>query len=171
MAASQLSGNPLYQVSPAADKAYVYLHLGGEFIPAGLLTMHQDGHEVVFTFAHGRRYLERRDAAPVDPLQLPLGQAEYHAGGVFRAFQDASPDGWGRHLLDRATEWDGVVPSDQIIQVMSRGKYLQLRRVGYRASETCKHSVFLTSHFTLLARTVAEMYKERQIERYIRLIT
>ena len=94
------------------DKTYVYIHLGGEFVPAGLLTMHQDGREVVSTFAYGHRYLERRDAAPVDPLQLPLGQAEYHAGGVFRAFQDASPDGWGRHLLDRAAERDGVVPSE-----------------------------------------------------------
>ncbi|MBI9081283.1 MAG: type II toxin-antitoxin system HipA family toxin [Pseudodesulfovibrio sp.] len=94
------------------DKTYVYIHLGGEFVPAGLLTMHQDGREVVSAFAYGRRYLERRDAAPVDPLQLPLGQAEYHAGGVFRAFQDASPNGWGRHLLDRAAERDGIVPSE-----------------------------------------------------------
>lgn len=94
------------------DKTYVYLHLGGEFVPAGLLTMHQDGRDVISTFAYGRRYLERQDAAPVDPLQLPLGQNEHHAQGVFRAFQDASPDGWGRHLLDRAAERDGVVPSE-----------------------------------------------------------
>jgi serine/threonine-protein kinase HipA len=94
------------------DNAYVYLHLGGEFVPAGLLTMHQDGREVVSTFAYGRRYLERKDAAPVDPLQLPLGRNEHHTRGVFRAFQDASPDGWGRHLLDRAAEQDGVVPSE-----------------------------------------------------------
>ncbi|BDQ35441.1 type II toxin-antitoxin system HipA family toxin [Pseudodesulfovibrio portus] len=94
------------------DKTYVYLYLDGAFVPAGLLVMHQDGREVVSTFAYGRRYLERRDAAAVDPLQLPLGQAEYHAVGVFRAFQDVSPDGWGRHLLDRAAERDGVVPSE-----------------------------------------------------------
>jgi len=94
------------------DKTYVYLHLDGEFVPAGLLTMRQDGREAVSTFAYGRRYLERSDTVPVDPLQLPLGRTEYHAGGVFRAFQDASPDGWGRHLLDRAAERDGVVPSE-----------------------------------------------------------
>ncbi|MBI9080479.1 MAG: transposase [Pseudodesulfovibrio sp.] len=41
------------------------------------------------------------------------------------------------------------VTSDQIIQVMQRGKPLKLRRVGYRDPETRKHYVFLTSHFTL----------------------
>lgn len=94
------------------DKTYVYLHLGGEFIPAGLLTMHQDGQDVVSNFAYGRRYLERSGAAPVDPLQLPLGFDNYYAQGVFRAFQDASPDGWGRHLLDRAAERHRVIPSE-----------------------------------------------------------
>jgi hypothetical protein len=63
------------------------------------------------------------------------------------------------------------VTSDQIIQVMQRGKPLKLRRVGYRDPETRKHYVFLTNHFTLSARTLAEIYKERwQIEIFFRLI-
>lgn len=94
------------------DETYVYLHLGGEFVPAGLLTMHQTNDRVVSEFAYGRRYLERNDAAPLDPLQLPLTRSEFQTGGVFRAFQDASPDAWGRHLLDRAAEDAGVVPSE-----------------------------------------------------------
>ena len=61
--------------------------------------------------------------------------------------------------------------SDQIIQVMSGGKPLKLRRVGYRDAKTGKHFVYLTSHFTLSARTIAEIYKDRlQIEIFFRLI-
>ncbi len=63
------------------------------------------------------------------------------------------------------------ITSDQIIQVMSGGKPLKLRRVGYRDAQTGKHFVYLTSHFTLSARTIAEIYKDRwQIEIFFRLI-
>jgi hypothetical protein len=63
------------------------------------------------------------------------------------------------------------VTSDQEIEVTVRGKALKLRRVGYRDPETGKHYVFLTSHFTLSAKTIAEIYKERwQIEIFFRLI-
>ena len=93
-------------------RAYVYIFLGDGFVPAGLLEMRQHGAVVLSSFAYGRRYLERPDALALDPLQLPLGPGEYQTGGVFRAFDDASPDGWGRHLLDRAAEAEGVVPSE-----------------------------------------------------------
>ncbi len=74
--------------------------------------MHQTNDKVVSEFAYGRRYLERNDAAPLDPLQLPLTLSEFQTAGVFRAFQDASPDAWGRHLLNRAAEDEGVVPTE-----------------------------------------------------------
>jgi len=95
-----------------SNETYVYLHLDGEFVPAGLLTMHQNNEDVVSEFAYGRRYLERLDATPIDPLQLPLTGREHQTAGVFRGFQDASPDSWGRHLLDRAAEDEGVVPTE-----------------------------------------------------------
>ena len=63
------------------------------------------------------------------------------------------------------------VTSDQEIEVQTRGKELRLRRVGYRDRETGKHYVFLASHFTLSAKTIADIYKERrQIEIIFRLI-
>ena len=57
------------------------------------------------TFVYGRRYLERDDALPIDPIALPLsGSAQVTTGlqGFFGAIADASPDDWGRYVIDRA---------------------------------------------------------------------
>jgi len=54
-------------------------------------------------------------------------------------------------------------------EVTSRGKTLRLRRVGYRDAETGKRYEFLTNHFHLSARTIADIYKERwRIEIFLR---
>ena len=61
------------------------------------------------------------------------------------------------------------VTSDHIIEVTSRGKTLRLRRIGYRDPETGKHYEFLTNHFRLVAKTIADIYKERwRIEIFFR---
>lgn len=67
------------------------------------------------------------------------------------------------------------VTSDQVIQLNSahalkRGAP-RLRRVGYRDTQTGKHYVFLTNHFTLSARTIAAIYKDRwQVELFFKAI-
>ena len=75
----------------------------------------------------------------------------------------------------RAVNQKSGVTSDQIIQLNSvhalkRGAP-QLRRVGYRDSQSGKHYVFLTNHFHLSARTIADIYKERwQVELFFKAI-
>jgi putative transposase len=66
------------------------------------------------------------------------------------------------------------ITSDQTI-VLSGIKGTQcphpLRRIGYRDPETKKHYVFVTNHFKLSAKTIADIYKERwQIETFFRWI-
>jgi len=47
----------------------------------------------------------------------------------------------------------------------------QLRRIGYRDSETGKHYVFLTNNFQLAAKTIADIYKARwQVELFFKWI-
>jgi hypothetical protein len=64
--------------------------------------------------------------------------------------------------------------SDQTIQLTgTKGAqcHYRLRRVGYRDPETGRHYVFLTNHFKLAAKTIADVYKERwQIEIFFRWI-
>jgi serine/threonine-protein kinase HipA len=89
------------------NSAYVFIHLGGQWVPCGYLTIIEDRREILSTFQYGRKYLQRRDAIAVDPVQLPLGEDLFRsrpASPLFGAIRDTSPDGWGRHLLARAAE-------------------------------------------------------------------
>jgi serine/threonine-protein kinase HipA len=55
-------------------------------------------------FVYGRSYRERPDAVPLDPIHLPLAPAVYQTArldGVFGALRDASPDAWGRRVIER----------------------------------------------------------------------
>ena len=81
---------------------YVFIYLPGETtaVPAGIFTHFPD--DMVGRFAYGRRYLERRNAIPVDPVMLPLGAQPRDAavnGGLYGAFRDACPDYWGRLVI------------------------------------------------------------------------
>ena len=65
--------------------------------------------------------------------------------------------------------------SDQTIEftgVLTAKKCpIQLRRIGYRDSETGKHYIFLTNNFKLSAKTVADIYKARwQVELFFKWI-
>ncbi|MCD4741457.1 MAG: type II toxin-antitoxin system HipA family toxin [Desulfobacteraceae bacterium] len=86
------------------QSSYVYMHLNGDFVPAGIMHTYQKGHAGYSTFQYGKRYLERPDATPVDPVSLPLSNIEYHTPEwliLFGGIRDAAPDGWGRYLLEK----------------------------------------------------------------------
>ena len=64
--------------------------------------------------------------------------------------------------------------SDQTIRLTgakSQACLIPLRRIAYRDAATGKRYVFLTNHFKLAAKTIADIYKERwQIEIFFRFI-
>jgi len=89
--------------------AYVYIYLQEGPVPAGLLETIGEGREAAAHFRYGRRYLQRGDRLAIDPVQLPLHDSDADREYItpegfvlFNGIRDAAPDGWGRHLIDRA---------------------------------------------------------------------
>ncbi|OGR07386.1 MAG: hypothetical protein A2511_07830 [Deltaproteobacteria bacterium RIFOXYD12_FULL_50_9] len=83
-------------------KITIFIYLPNETVavPAGIFT-HDDGLRIG-TFAYGRKYIERDNVLPVDPVSLSLSSRPYEVlinGGIYGAFRDASPDYWGRMVI------------------------------------------------------------------------
>lgn len=73
-------------------------------MPAALLRVQTlpDGTQIG-RFRYGDRYLERKEAIALDPFQLPLDKRVYEftrLKGVPAAVRDASPDAWGRRVIE-----------------------------------------------------------------------
>lgn len=88
-------------------ECFIYIVLPGQitFVPAARFQwLPDEGGLPLGRLSYGRRYLERRDAVPLDPLELPLTSRVYETrtlGGVFGALRDAAPDHWGRLVIQR----------------------------------------------------------------------
>jgi serine/threonine-protein kinase HipA len=93
--------------SEAPGECFVYITLPGETEPvtAGRLALAADRRGVPEgRFVYGRSYLERPNAVALDPVELKLAPRTYATasmGGVFGALRDASPDHWGRRVIQR----------------------------------------------------------------------
>src|SRR5688572_9164984 len=89
------------------DTCFVYIALPGEtnFVTAGRFRLTADARGVATgRFVYGKSYLDRNNAVPIDPIELKLERKTYETTllkGVFGALRDASPDYWGRHIIER----------------------------------------------------------------------
>ena len=105
----------------STKQATVYVCLNGEFVPAGILITHIDGRNTSSEFAYGKKYIDRPDAVPADPVELPLPapgntvtyntRKDFH---IFNGIRDASPDNWGRYLLDKKFPKRGLDEFDYV---------------------------------------------------------
>lgn len=103
-------------------ECYVYIVPPGatEFITAGRFRVSPtpDG-QAVGEFVYGRRYLERKDAVELDPVELRLRRVQYETarmGGFFGAIRDSMPDYWGRRVIERNTVQAQLEEFDYLIQ-------------------------------------------------------
>jgi serine/threonine-protein kinase HipA len=103
-------------------ECFVYIVTPGQttFVPAARFQWLPDqGGLPLGRLVYGRRYLERRDAVPLDPLELPLSPRVNETrslGGVFGALRDAAPDFWGRHVIERHVNATGLPEVDYLLQ-------------------------------------------------------
>jgi serine/threonine-protein kinase HipA len=87
------------------QSCYVYIQLPGttETVPCASLrvrTIAAGAYEGTFTY--GKRYLERPEVVALDPFHLPLStrpQRFTKLKGIPGAVRDASPDAWGRRVI------------------------------------------------------------------------
>jgi len=92
-----------------ASECYVYITLPGktEFVTAGKFELTTDRQSnPTGRFVYGRSYLARDNAVPIDPIELKLSTKTYDTNilkGVFGALRDASPDYWGRRVIEKYT--------------------------------------------------------------------
>lgn len=93
--------------SEVPQECFVYLTLPGQTEPvtAGRFALSTDRRGVPEgRFVYGRSYLERPNAVALDPVELKLSPRTYSTtslNGVFGALRDASPDYWGRRVIQR----------------------------------------------------------------------
>ena len=82
-----------------ASEIYVFVYLPGatEAVPAGRLLLDEDARHGLFEY--GRRYRQRSDAVPVDPVGLARYECREVNRGLFGALRDALPDYWGRLVI------------------------------------------------------------------------
>jgi serine/threonine-protein kinase HipA len=93
--------------SEAPTECFVYITLPEQTEPVtagrfALLTDRRGTPEG--RFIYGRSYLERPNAVALDPIELKLSPRTYSTvalGGVFGSLRDASPDYWGRRVIQR----------------------------------------------------------------------
>jgi serine/threonine-protein kinase HipA len=88
---------------------YVFLQLPGglDVVPCGRYEREvlRDG-RVIGRFVYARSYRERGDAVPLHPYHLPVTPRRYETAkleGMFGALRDASPDAWGRRVIEKMT--------------------------------------------------------------------
>jgi serine/threonine-protein kinase HipA len=90
-----------------------------EFVTAGRFKVFltPDG-DRIGRFFYGQRYLERKDAVELDPVELRLRKGPYETArmeGFFGAIRDAMPDFWGRRIIERHTGHIQLEPFDYLM--------------------------------------------------------
>lgn len=93
------------KASPTECFVYITLPDETEFVTAGRFELTTDRNGVATgRFTYGKSYLARDNAVPLDPFELKLRKGTYQTTilkGVFGAIRDASPDYWGRRVIEK----------------------------------------------------------------------
>lgn len=103
------------------QRAYVYLQLPQslDVVTAGFYELDVSHGVAAGTFVYNPTYLQRADAVPLDPYELPLVPRRVQTvklKGIFGALRDASPDAWGRRIIDKHAGRTDLTEIDYLLQ-------------------------------------------------------
>lgn len=106
----------------APSTCFVYVTLPGQTEPVTAarfeLTSSRQG-APLGRLVYGKSYLARPEAVPLEPLELPLQEKTFETtqlNGLFGALRDASPDFWGRRVIERHAGKPALSELDYLLQ-------------------------------------------------------
>lgn len=93
-------------MSSKSQDCFVYIQLPGttNMITAGRYQLDVREGVTVGRFIYGRSYRNNPAAVPLDPFELPIISRTFETAkmrGIFGALRDASPDAWGRGVIEK----------------------------------------------------------------------
>lgn len=102
------------------QRAYVYLQLPQslEMVTAGFYELDFLQGVPSGSFVYNPAYLRRADAVPLDPYVLPLTPRRVQTvklKGIFGPLRDASPDAWGRRIIEKHTGRTDLTEVDYLL--------------------------------------------------------
>lgn len=102
------------------QRAYVYLQLpqSMEVVTAGFYELAFPQGVPTGSFVYNPAYLRRADAVPLEPYELPLAPRRTQTvklKGIFGALRDASPDAWGRRIIEKHTGRTDLTEVDYLL--------------------------------------------------------
>ena len=130
-------------------RAYVYLQLPQslEVVTAGFYELDFPQGVPTGSFVYNPAYLQRADAVPLDPYELPLAPRRVQTvklKGIFGALRDDSPDAWGRRIIEKHTGRTDLTEIDYLLHspqdragALSFGRAPPIEVPGCRSSNSC----------------------------------
>lgn len=103
------------------SECFVYITLPGQtsFTTAGKFVMDKTRQgQPLGRFIYGKTYLANNKAVPIDPVELKLTDTINETQGqkgLFGALRDASPDFWGRRVIERHTKSTSLSELDYLL--------------------------------------------------------
>jgi serine/threonine-protein kinase HipA len=107
-------------MASSSQRAYVYLQLprSPEVVTAGFYELAFPQGLATGSFVYNPAYPKRPDAVPLEPYELPLSPRRFQTvklNGIFGALRDASPDAWGRRIIEKHTGRTDLTELDYLL--------------------------------------------------------
>lgn len=86
-----------------SESIFVFVEMNGKPVIAGRLSIVQTDKGRLGSFVYGKSWLTRKEAFPLDPINLPLEERVFSTPNenyILGVFNDAAPDLWGRRTIE-----------------------------------------------------------------------